>query len=128
MNITQICSRKLKLLREGNNYTQEYVADYLDISQNAYSLLEKGKTKITLDRLESLAKLYHIQPAELISDGAMSMGNSDENGGDRSNFPPAISSFEKMMYEQTSNRLQVDIEKLYSILSQLTSNISLPTK
>src|SRR5690606_37952613 len=88
MSITQTCSRKLKILREGNNYTQEYVADYLDISQNAYSLLEKGKTKITLDRLESLAKLYHMEPAELISNGALSMGHTDESGvkGGHSNF------------------------------------------
>ncbi len=41
MNITDICARKIKMLREANNYTQDYVANELDISQNAYSLIEK---------------------------------------------------------------------------------------
>ena len=126
MSITQTCARRLKVLRESHDYTQEYVADILDISQNAYSLLEKGVTKITLDRLEKLAELYKKAPEELISNHSMSLDQVNEKGPEgHSNFPPPLSSFEKKMYEQTISRLEVDIEKLYTLLTKLTANISL---
>lgn len=112
-------------MRESHDYTQEYVAEVLDISQNAYSLLEKGTTKITLDRLEKLAELYKLPPVELINDSAISMDHVNGTNA-HSNFPPAMSSFEKKMYEQTISRLEVDIEKLYKLLHQLTANIAAP--
>ena len=122
MTLTQKFSKKLKILREVNNYTQEYVARVLDISQNAYSLLEKGTTKVTLDRIEVLANLYNITPAELVSVSEnIHNGNSVANEMMHSNVPPNLSSFEKRMYEQTISRLEIDIEKLYNLINQLAT-------
>jgi transcriptional regulator with XRE-family HTH domain len=127
MNLTQKFSKKLKILREINNYTQEYVARILDISQNAYSLIEKGTTKITLDRIEVLAELYKTSPSELISinDNFYHNPNGSEDNH-HSNIPPTLSSFEKRMYEQTISRLEVDIEKLYNLINQLATNMAKP--
>jgi transcriptional regulator with XRE-family HTH domain len=123
MNLTQKFSKKLKILREVNNYTQEYVARVLEISQNAYSLLEKGTTKITLDRIEVLAELYKTTPAELISvTENIYNGNTVATEMMHSNIPPTLSSFEKRMYEQTISRLEIDIEKLYNLINQLATN------
>jgi len=122
MTLTQKFSKKLKILREVNNYTQEYVARVLDISQNAYSLLEKGTTKITLDRIEVLATLYNTTPAELVNVSEnIYNGNSVANEMMHSNVPPTLSSFEKRMYEQTISRLEIDIEKLYNLINQLAT-------
>jgi transcriptional regulator with XRE-family HTH domain len=128
MNLTQKFSKKLKILREINNYTQEYVARILDISQNAYSLIEKGTTKITLDRIEVLAELYKTSPSELISinDNFYHNPNAAADDGHHSNIPPSLSSFEKRMYEQTISRLEVDIEKLYNLINQLATNMAKP--
>jgi len=124
MNLTQKFSKKLKILREINNYTQEYVARVLDISQNAYSLIEKGTTKITLDRIEVLAELYKTTPSELISINDNFYTNPTGTPEVlHSNIPPSLSSFEKRMYEQTINRLEVDIEKLYNLINQLAANL-----
>ena len=38
---------KIKNIRELKNFTQEYMAEKLDISQAAYSKMEKGDTKIS---------------------------------------------------------------------------------
>lgn len=127
MNLTQKFSKKLKILREINNYTQEYVARVLDISQNAYSLIEKGTTKITLDRIEVLAELYKTTPSELVNINDNFYTNPTGIGeGQHSNIPPNLSSFEKRMYEQTISRLEIDIEKLYNLINQLATNISKP--
>ncbi|NVM63938.1 transcriptional regulator with XRE-family HTH domain [Mucilaginibacter sp. SG538B] len=52
--------------REGLNYTQEYLAAKLGISQNAYSKIELGYTKITVERLFQIAAILEIEVAELI--------------------------------------------------------------
>jgi transcriptional regulator with XRE-family HTH domain len=126
MNLTQKFSKKLKILREINNYTQEYVARVLDISQNAYSLIEKGTTKITLDRIEVLAELYKTTPSELVNINDNFYTNPVASEAGHSNIPPNLSSFEKRMYEQTISRLEIDIEKLYNLINQLATNISKP--
>jgi len=43
--------------REYRNYTQEYLAAKLEISQNAYSKIELGYTKITVERLFQIAEV-----------------------------------------------------------------------
>ncbi len=127
MNLTQKFAKKLKILREVNNYTQEYVASVLDISQNAYSLIEKGTTKVTLDRIETLAQLYKVTPAELITLNDTIYGKAINYGETtHTNMPPTLSSFEKRMYEQTISRLEIDIEKLYNLINQLATNIGKP--
>lgn len=52
----------MRVLREVNGYTQEYVASVLEIGQNTYSKLESGQIRLTSDRIRKLSKLYNVQP------------------------------------------------------------------
>ncbi len=52
--------------REQKNYTQEYLAFKLNISQNAYSKIELGYTKITVERLFQIAGILELDIIELI--------------------------------------------------------------
>src|SRR5690606_26194975 len=97
------------------------VADQLDISQNAYSLIEKGATKITLDRLEELAALYKTTPISLITEGFS--GIIPEQDNMHNNYPPALSIMEKKMYEQTITRLEGNIERLYEMIGKLATGM-----
>src|ERR1700759_2615649 len=60
--------QKLRLLREFRNYSQEYIAEKLGITQNAYSRIENNQTKITAERLGKLAVILNISPTELLSE------------------------------------------------------------
>jgi len=53
--------------REFRNYTQEYLALKLHISQNAYSKIELGYTKITLERLFQIADILEFDVVEFIT-------------------------------------------------------------
>ncbi|GGH16506.1 helix-turn-helix domain-containing protein [Mucilaginibacter phyllosphaerae] len=53
--------------REELNYTQEYLAAKLSISQNAYSKIELGYTKITVERLFQIADVLDTDLMGLIS-------------------------------------------------------------
>lgn len=56
---------KLRLLRRKREYSQEYMAFMLNISQNAYSRLENGKTPLTVNRLFEICDLLKISPGDL---------------------------------------------------------------
>lgn len=60
--------QKLRLLREYRNYSQEYIAEKLGITQNAYSRIENNQTRLTAERLEKLAYILEISPLELLSE------------------------------------------------------------
>jgi transcriptional regulator with XRE-family HTH domain len=57
----------IRLKREQRNYTQEYLAYKLNISQNAYSKIELGYTKITLERLFQIADILEYDVVDLIN-------------------------------------------------------------
>ena len=50
---------RLKEIREDNDYTQEYIAKYLNMSQTGYSKYECGDRDIPTEVLKRLAKLYN---------------------------------------------------------------------
>lgn len=59
----------LKILRELNDYTQEFIAeDILGISQNTYSRLEQNPSKITAEQAQKLSDLYKVSIANLLSE------------------------------------------------------------
>lgn len=53
-------------MRRNREYSQEYMALLLNISQNAYSRLENGKTPITIDRLYQISGILQTSPALLL--------------------------------------------------------------
>ena len=57
----------IRAKREKRNYTQEYLAYKLNISQNAYSKIELGYTKITLERLFQIAEVLDYDVAALLN-------------------------------------------------------------
>jgi transcriptional regulator with XRE-family HTH domain len=50
----------VKFFRDAKNYTQEFVAGILGISQPAYSKIESGLTNINEETAGKLAELYEV--------------------------------------------------------------------
>lgn len=51
---------RIKALREDHDYTQQYVADCIGITQRKYSYLETGTQQLTAEILILLANLYNV--------------------------------------------------------------------
>jgi transcriptional regulator with XRE-family HTH domain len=62
----------IRKIREYRDYTQEYLAMKLGISQNAYSKIELAYTRITLERLIQIAQILEVDSVDLIN------GNSED--------------------------------------------------
>lgn len=58
---------KIRDIRLERNYSQEYLAIRLAISQNAYSKIELGYTKLTLERLLQIADVLEVETMRLLA-------------------------------------------------------------
>jgi transcriptional regulator with XRE-family HTH domain len=64
---TLAVAAKIRKIREQRNYTQDYLAAKLKISQNAYSKTELGYTQITIGRLSAIAKVLEVEMVDLLT-------------------------------------------------------------
>ncbi|MGP2550132.1 helix-turn-helix domain-containing protein [Mucilaginibacter rubeus] len=57
---------KIRLERLAKQYSQEYMAWSLDISQAAYSKVERDETELTIRRIYQIAEILEISPFRLM--------------------------------------------------------------
>lgn len=57
---------KIRILRLTKNYSQEYMAFMLEISQAAYSKLERNETEFTVPRIYAIAEILEVSPFRLM--------------------------------------------------------------
>lgn len=56
---------KIRTIRQSENYTQEYIAEKLGIDTVNYGRMERGKAKLTVDRLLEICTILNIEPGIL---------------------------------------------------------------
>ena len=126
MNAVKNLASRIKILREIHNYTQEYVANTIGISQNTYSLLEKGETKLTVERLEQLANLYNLDLIDLIRNSDQTFVHSINNSAGSFSDHVTINQMadgEREIYLKTIQRMENEIIKLHSLIEKLTNKL-----
>ena len=64
MNVNE----KIRIMREVRNWTQEKMAETLGISHNGYAKIERGETKLYLEKLNQIAQIFNINLSDLVSD------------------------------------------------------------
>ncbi len=65
MGVKNLLGKKIKKLRIINGYTQEELAEKIDISQRALSGIETGKNFLTAETLDKLVQVLNIKYSEL---------------------------------------------------------------
>jgi transcriptional regulator with XRE-family HTH domain len=107
-----IAAQHIKNLRLKHNYSQNYIAHELKVSQKTYSNLECGKAKITLEHLFKLSTIYHIDIASFIQ--LINKGDSKTLNSITSQYP-SISNDE--LYNGINNELP------FELINQLKARI-----
>jgi len=62
-----IIGERLKKARLEKNYTQEYLAEKMDVSVAFLSRIERGSSHVNLKRLTELCKLLDISEGEILT-------------------------------------------------------------
>ncbi len=63
---------KIKYLREFNHWTQEEMAERINMSPSGYAKIERGETKLHLDKIQQIAQVFEINVFDLLT--------SEQNG------------------------------------------------
>lgn len=110
---------KIKTARYMKNYTQEYMADLLKVSQKTYSNFENDKTEPTLSQLEKISEELEISILELLQDAVYITNNGGENSSNQQglvfyNCPENLIK----QYENRIQDLQEEVEYLKSVINK----------
>lgn len=70
---------KIRKMRELKNFTQEYMAEKLSITQAGYSKIESGATKLSYNKIEEISKVLGVQTEELLAFDSQKYFNSFNN-------------------------------------------------
>jgi transcriptional regulator with XRE-family HTH domain len=105
--------QKLRVYREFRNYSQEYIAEKLGITQNAYSRIETNQTRITAERLRQIADILSIPFSCLLSDSEPELnfgnGSSDKHATE-------LLEYTKLLYDQI---IKTKDEKIISLEDEI---------
>lgn len=70
---------KIKNIRELKNYTQEYVAKKLEMTQAGYSKIERDETDVPYSKLEEIARVLEVGVDDLVAFDKQKFFNSFNN-------------------------------------------------
>lgn len=59
--------KKIKQLRELRNFTQQYMADQLNMSLSGYGKIERDETDVTLNKMGQIAKILDTDLNTILS-------------------------------------------------------------
>lgn len=97
-------NEKIRMLRKLNNWSQEQMAEKMQMTKSGYAKIERGQSKITTEKLEQIANIFGIEITELLKMGLNGTFNLIKENGSQSN------------YYGSSESLAAEIEKLKLII------------
>ncbi len=109
---------KIRMLREGIGYSQDYVAKKLNITQQAYSKIEKNPDNATLERLKQLSEVLGVKINSIVGDDDMYIQqNFHQQGGNASTvmYITGLADREREALVQQIGSLQKQIDLLTKI-------------
>jgi transcriptional regulator with XRE-family HTH domain len=114
-----VLAGRIRIVRESKGYTQEYVANRLNISQQAYSNIEKNQENVTLKRLRELSSVLGVGLGSLVGDeDSLVQQNFQQQGGNAGTIlhVSGLGDAERNLYERYIADLKSEIESLRKLL------------
>ena len=112
---------KIKKLRELRNYTQEFMAEKLSMSQTGYSNIERDETDVSLSRLQQIAKVLEIKLQDLLGfDEKMMFVGSMTNNNSAQGIIISSETFERerKLYEEQIKQLKEEVTFLRGLVGE----------
>ena len=109
-------SNRIKIMRESQGYSQEYVATKLNLSQQAYSNLEKNPDNVSIKRMKELAEILSVPLTSIIGEeDTYIQQNFQQQGGQASTVMNVQNNEQaKEIYERYVKDLKEEIQQLRS--------------
>jgi transcriptional regulator with XRE-family HTH domain len=106
-------SENIRLIRESRGFSQDYIAQKLEVTQQAYSQMEKNPDTITLKRLKLLSKILDVNLITLLGEDNTYLQQNYNQSGSNGQFANKMEFYpsdnEKDLYERLINQLKEEI-------------------
>lgn len=81
-------NEKIRIMREMNQWSQEDMAEKMGLSITGYAKIEKGQTKLNIDKLLQIANIFQCGASELLPDEPISPKwfNNTFHGSNSANY------------------------------------------
>ena len=79
---------KIRTLREFNHWSQEEMAEKMQMSTNTYARFERGETRLDLSKLQRIAAIFQLDVVDLIANEKQNLffQIGDENQQHNTNY------------------------------------------
>ncbi len=77
--MNDLISKNIRKYREIKGFSQEYMANQLDINQASYAKIENNSTKLTVERLFAISKLLETEITDLLDLKNQTIFNQSDN-------------------------------------------------
>lgn len=117
--ITMELGYKIKKIRELKNFTQDYMAQELNVSQATYSRYEKDEIDLTMSQLGRISDILGVKIEDLLSFDEKHIFNNFGNSYDTSSFSinySTINEQDRTIYLKTIKLLEDKIDYLENLM------------
>lgn len=106
-------NEKIRKIRELKNFSQESMAEQLQMSVNGYAKIERGEVGVQIDKLEQIAQVFGIEVIDLLSIDRNFVFLNAENSSNSANY---YSSPEQYVFE--IDNLKQQVSHLQNLLAE----------
>ena len=106
-------------MRQFKGWSQEEIAEKLDMSLKGYANIEHGETDIKISKLEQIAKTFGMTLLDIISLNEKNVFNLAETQNCNT-FNSVFSSSAPLSYFNDDSKLKVELQEIRSTIEQQT--------
>jgi transcriptional regulator with XRE-family HTH domain len=127
--------KKIRFLRLNKSWSQETMAEKLDMSPNGYGSIERGETNVQLSRVLQIAQLFDISIAELFQDASSknalnsveseNIEKQNNNNNSRCFFSVSEENLSQFECQRERQQLEFNLEKQIIIIEYKDKEIFL---
>jgi len=107
---------RIRAFREAKGYTQEYMAEMLNICQSTYANLESGKTTLSITRLLHIADILETDFTNLLEFRRHPLSKNISKGIDGKYGAVEMHQETKGVYDQLIQEMRSEIAFLRSLI------------
>jgi len=103
--------QKIKTLRKLKGFSQEQMAEKLNMPQNSYSRIETGNVKLDIERLQQISNVFEMSIEDVLNfnDNLIFNQKNYNNSIGYVNNNTIVSNKEIELYEKRINELQDEV-------------------
>jgi transcriptional regulator with XRE-family HTH domain len=115
-------AERIRMARLTKNFSQQNMADELDITVAAYSNIERGVTELTVTRLLQISRILEINGPDLIREDLHAVVNDGQDV-----YQTAITQ-QLLLLMQQMQQHQIQLDSLQTEIRNIKSGVEEPKK